>query len=169
MSHASAINFGLVACSKAKRPGGPWPARDLYIGQLFRNARAYCESRFGDGWAILSARHGLLMPDRVIEAYDETLADMGRDDRIRWAVKVNLQLHDLRAERGANGLPTYFHVFAGNLYCDPLPDLPIPFCDHPHTRPLQGLGIGEQLQALKQGHELINFYKHGGPEQEPTL
>lgn len=161
---SSAINFGLVSCSKAKRPGGPWPARDLYIGQLFRNARAYCEARFGDGWAILSAKHGLIMPEKVIEAYDVTLADLTPDDElVRWHVKVHLQLHDLVDARAANGLPTMFHVFAGEAYCYPCLE------GHAHTRPLRGLGIGEQLHALKHGHELINFYKHGGPEQEPTL
>lgn len=41
---------------------GPTRARDAYTGQFFRKNRKYAET-FGDRWAILSAKYGLVDPD----------------------------------------------------------------------------------------------------------
>lgn len=61
----------IVACSAAKAPHAA-PAADLYQGSLFAMnlAAARAES---DRVFILSARHGLVPADRVLDPYDTTL------------------------------------------------------------------------------------------------
>ena len=55
----------LVGCCEAKLPGRH-RAADLYQSPLFRRGRAYAEAA-GYEWAILSAKHGLLLPDTMID------------------------------------------------------------------------------------------------------
>jgi len=129
-------SIGLVACGKAKLDH-PAPARDLYTGTLFRFARAYCERTY-DTWYILSARHGLVLPEAVIAPYDQTLAGASRDARRRWATWVADQLWAL-------GVEGRFYLHAGEDYADFLaPQLSVV------RRPLQGLGIGQQLHWYKE-------------------
>ena len=61
----------LVSCVKTKLPRRA-AAKDLYISDWFRKARACVEST-GCPWAILSAEYGLLHPDEVIRPYEKTL------------------------------------------------------------------------------------------------
>lgn len=62
---------GLVACCKEK-VNYPVSASLLYNGEDFREAaslvRSYC-----DEWGILSAKHGLLMPDETVAPYNQKL------------------------------------------------------------------------------------------------
>lgn len=58
----------LVGCGKAKRENAA-PARDLYTSSYFAAKRNYVE-RSGREWYVLSAKHGLLDPDEVVEPYD---------------------------------------------------------------------------------------------------
>lgn len=60
----------IIACGSKKRDH-PAPARDMYIGALFRNARKAAEAT-GLPWWIMSAKYGILHPDKVIEPYDMT-------------------------------------------------------------------------------------------------
>ena len=46
-------------------------------------------------WFILSAKHGLLRPDRKIDWYDETLCTMSEPDRKKWAEGVLSALRPL--------------------------------------------------------------------------
>jgi len=63
--------IGLVACCK-KKLSVPSRAEDLYISPLFRFASLYCKQQCKT-WFILSAKHGLLVPDEFIEPYNLTL------------------------------------------------------------------------------------------------
>lgn len=49
----------LIACGSRKATG-PSPARNLYLGALFRKSLLYAESVHPDLILILSARHGIL-------------------------------------------------------------------------------------------------------------
>lgn len=60
----------VIPCGKAKRDH-PTRAGDLYIGSSYRLAKA-AAVRDGRGWLILSSKHGLLHPDRVIDPYEAT-------------------------------------------------------------------------------------------------
>ncbi|MDQ0864970.1 hypothetical protein QF036_002551 [Arthrobacter globiformis] len=61
----------LVGCAsqKLRRPA---PARELYVSQLFNKAAASAEQTC-DRWYVLSAKHGLLHPDAILEPHDMKL------------------------------------------------------------------------------------------------
>lgn len=86
------VTMGLVGCASQKLPR-PAPARDLYVYQLFTKASTYVEKTC-DRWYVLSAKHGLVRPDDMIEPYDVGLS-AGTGDLApihEWAAKVCDQL-----------------------------------------------------------------------------
>ena len=132
----------LVSCVAEKSPT-PAPARDLYLSTWFKLARARVE-RDQAPWFILSAKHGLLDPNTVVEPYDETLNRMGMAARRAWADRVQAQM----TER----LPDAHEVviFAGARYRENLEDYlraRFPLV----SIPMKGLRIGEQISWLKHG------------------
>jgi hypothetical protein len=76
------FRVGLVACAKRKLKRRA-KAEELYTSPGFRLARRYCELSC-DLWAILSAKHGLVLPHEMIEPYDKTLQKMPADERRLW-------------------------------------------------------------------------------------
>jgi hypothetical protein len=123
----------LIACSAAKLDHAA-PAAQLYTGQAFRLAMAAAE-RAGADVIILSALHGAVSPSRELQPYNRALADMNTQQRAVWAgmVAQQLQQHKDRS----------ITVLAGKHYAaavDYFPNV---------SRPLAGLGIGQQLAALK--------------------
>ena len=139
-----ATRVAFVSCVKQKRDSAA-PARDLYLSQLFRGLRRYAETH-ADAWYILSAEHGVLRPDQVVEPYERTLNTMRKPERLAWAERVQKQLLEL--------LPSGAEVIllAGLRYREEI---------EPFLRkrgflvsvPLEGLKIGMQLQRLKQAAE----------------
>ena len=76
----------LVSCVKIKLPR-PAKAKDLYISDWFRKARA-CVEREDGAWRILSAKYGLVHPEEVIRPYEKTLITMRAAERRAWAGNV---------------------------------------------------------------------------------
>ena len=75
----------LVSCVKSKLRKAA-PARELYSrSPWFRTARKIVEAS-SVRWFLLSAKHGLIAPDRVTAPYDATLKDIGRAGRQGWPV-----------------------------------------------------------------------------------
>lgn len=133
------VTVGLVGCASQKLTR-PAPARDLYVSQLFRKTSAYAEATC-DRWYILSAKHGLIHPDTVIEPYDMRL---GTNDRTSppihtWAAMVRDQL-DIELA-GIEGLTLV--ALAGEQYRTVLLG-----SRWPSVVPMKGLGIGQQLGWL---------------------
>ena len=126
------MRVALIACC-GKKADAPAPARELYRSPLFRKSVAWAERR-GLPCAVLSARHGLVMPGDVLPPYDLTLARLPAGERAAWAARVNADLR--RRLAGCE-----FVVLAGRLYRAALAGLP-------HTAPMAGLGIGRQLRWL---------------------
>ncbi len=145
MSPASAsvpsrgFTVALVSCVKAKAAVAA-PARELYTSPLFRKMRAYAE-RCGDRWYVLSAKYGLVMPDRVIAPYEVTLHGMPKPARVAWAERVSAEL--------LTELPPASTVvcLAGRWYRERLLPLLVA-AGHSVTVPLAGLPFGAQLQWL---------------------
>jgi hypothetical protein len=131
----------LVSCV-SKKANRALPARDLYTSALFTKVRAFVERR-NCPWFILSAEHGLVHPDTVIAPYEKTLNSMGIKERRAWAERVvqQMQANMPDAER--------IVVLAGHRYREFL-------LAYLHQRaravdiPLEGKGIGKQLQWLSQ-------------------
>src|SRR5690606_19088369 len=84
------MRIGLISCAKTKRPVAS-KACDLYVSDLFKGLLKYSE-RHCDVSYILSAKHGLLELDTVIDPYDKTLLTMSKQDRLRWAYSVDASL-----------------------------------------------------------------------------
>ncbi len=75
----------LIACSKTKAAFAA-AARDLYTGDFFRKGQAYADKHL-DGFAILSAKHGLLDADDVVAPYNERLSSR-KSERAGWHAMV---------------------------------------------------------------------------------
>lgn len=123
----------LIACSAAKLDHSA-PAAQLYTGQAFKLAMAAAE-RAGADVLILSALHGAVKPTQQLQPYNRALADMNTQQRKVWAGMAAQQLQQHQGRE--------ITVLAGKHYAaavDAFPNV---------TRPLAGLGIGQQLAALK--------------------
>lgn len=129
----------LVACVKSKRTAAA-PARDLYVSQGFRDARAIVEAQ-GARWFILSALYGLVEPERLIGPYEYTLNTLGVAERKAWAKRVLAVL--------LPSLPPRCRVvfFAGARYREFL-EAPLRAAGHPVEVPMEGLRQGEQRAWL---------------------
>jgi hypothetical protein len=130
-----------VACVSAKQPAAS-PAGDLYTSTWFKKASAFARQT-ADEWYILSAKHGLLDPETVIEPYDETLSRMPAAERRAWAHQVLKSLPDV-LQPGDRVV-----ILAGKKYRENL-IAPIEQLGCSVEVPMEGLRIGEQLRWLNQ-------------------
>lgn len=102
----------LVSCGKRKLDIAA-PAKDLYISERFQEARKFAEL-YGEKWFVLSAKHGLITPDKILDPYDKDLDSLAPRDKQAWADNVILEL-------SRNSLPTHHVVvLATNSYCEVL-------------------------------------------------
>lgn len=136
------IKFVLIPCGKRKREKSA-PAKDLYTSALFKRHRAYAES-LGAPWFILSAKHGLLHPDELVEPYNVTMNKMPKSAREDWSLRVQRQL-DPHIELTGNtvvmtcgvnyqsGLLEWFQLRGVHVYL-----------------PLKGVGLFKQSARLKE-------------------
>ncbi|MDB6006761.1 MAG: hypothetical protein JWR15_3748 [Prosthecobacter sp.] len=135
------LTIYLVSCVSRKRALTS-AARDLYISDLFRKARAYAEAS-RCRWFILSAEHGLVAPDQEIGPYEKTLNMMRIADRRAWSEQVAAQLDAVAPEL------SQVVFLAGQRYRE---FLAVHFANRgvAVSIPMEGKRIGEQLQWL--GH-----------------
>ena len=140
------MRVALVSCVKTKKLT-PAPAAELYTSRLFQGLRSYAEQH-ADKWYILSAKHGLVHPNQILEPYEKTLYRMSKNERDQWAHAVQSALIQLLSPDD-NVL-----ILAGKRYRENL----VPFLqDHGHfvEVPLRGLSLGKQLQFLNLNTEPI--------------
>lgn len=133
----------LVACGKAKAPEAR-PARDLYVGNLFRAARRFAEGADAP-WFILSGKHGLVAPEDVLAPYDERIPGAAVSMR-RWGEGVVAQL-----QARFPGQSLELVILAGIMYA-------LPLREHALTgwtvgEPLRGLEVGERLRWFRLQRE----------------
>lgn len=114
-------------------------ARELYISPLFKYSLKYALSLNPDKIFILSAKYGLLDINKEVEPYNQTLNKMPQNEIKAWAANV---LKDLNAKTNIKN--DEFIILAGENYREYL----LPSLSN-YKLPLQGLGIGKQLQFLK--------------------
>ena len=95
----------------------------------------------GYPWFVLSAKHGLVHPDEVIEPYDLTLSTMLVVDRRTWAKRVLTEL-----EPHLDGVETVVFL-AGQRYRE-FPKASLRSRGLSVSVPMEGLRIGEQLKWL---------------------
>jgi cytoplasmic iron level regulating protein YaaA (DUF328/UPF0246 family) len=128
----------LITCVKKKRDR-KCKAEDLYISPFFKKNIAYAKSLNPDKIFILSAKYGLLPLDKEIDTYDLTLNSFKKEELKRWADDT---LQQLRLETNLD--KDKFIFLAGNKYRKYL----LPKIKN-YEIPFKGLGIGKQLQFLK--------------------
>ena len=80
----------LVSCGRRKKSHAV-PAKELYVSARFQRARISVEAT-GCLWFVISAEHGLLGPDEIIDPYDKTLKGAPPKARKEWAEKVKGQM-----------------------------------------------------------------------------
>ncbi len=141
----------LVSCSGPKLDV-PAPARDLYTSPLFKFSRQYAE-RVGDEWAIVSALHGLVLPDAMVAPYDCMFKDLDRSSKQSWGWRVHQSLAARYDARQLAQLDVV--ILAGREYADRLNAVWVELRHQgraaPRTvaEPLAGMGIGDRLSWLK--------------------
>jgi Family of unknown function (DUF6884) len=131
----------LVSCVKSKGRH-PAPARLLYTSPWFQKVRAIVEAT-NARWFILSARYGLVSPDKKIAPYEHTLKNMGVAERKTWATHV---LNDLIPQIDGEKRVV---VFAGDRYREFLME-PLQRKGIKVEVPMEKLALGEQLAWLSQ-------------------
>jgi hypothetical protein len=136
------LTIGLVGCGKLKKKERS-KAKDLYLGELFKKSRAWVEKNC-DEWGVISARHGLLSPNKLVSPYDRTLSKMDREWRHGWAQKVSHQVYCRWGE------DTHYILLAGELYRQPFEEKYLRGDTCTEEAPMRGLGLGEQLGWLKR-------------------
>jgi hypothetical protein len=130
--------IGLVGCVKTKLDHAA-PAKDLYTSPLFRGRRAFVE-RSCARWFILSAKHGLVDPDTVLEPYDVTLDSATPSERRAWSDRVLVEIRDCLGF--LDGLT--FEAHAGSNYLDFGVVEGMRASGARVVRPAEGLGLFEQ-------------------------
>ena len=126
----------LVGCGDAKADE-PKPAKELYTSVYFDFKRQYAE-QYGDEWAVLSAKFGLLDPEVEIEPYDLTIEDV---DAGEWNLSVLRDLPDVNE--------TEVVLLAGPDYVDELQD-DLSMYGAEVSLPTEGKKIGKRVKWLSQ-------------------
>lgn len=140
------LRVALVSCGKTKL-AHPAPARDMYVGGLFKAARRYVEQGY-DAWWILSARFGLVHPAEIIPPYEATLNGASLDELRTWVNKVDGRFRCSNYGRWSQaGGRLIVDIYAGKAYSEPLlrewANLSWEVNDVHH-----GLQIGQRLAAF---------------------
>jgi putative addiction module CopG family antidote len=129
------------------------PARDAYASSFFEKNRRYAEM-FGDSWCILSSKYGLILPHEEIENYNVTFKERSgeqvRVDRLRQqAIEKHLdQYREVQVLGGKAYVTRARRAFEGSHTSV--------------TAPLEGLRIGEAMQAVQRAIDA------GEPLSRPT-
>lgn len=103
---------GLIMCCEKKRNYRA-QAKDLYIGSEFIRSVAWLQRRT-DGWAILSALYGLILPYKIIDPYDVVLR---KSEIPLWGKLVRMQIQEHFPGRK-------FIIIANKLYLSVVEGLP---------------------------------------------
>ena len=137
------IKICLISCVSQKT-NYPTKCKDLYISPLFKKTWNYVRDiEKPQGVYILSALHGLIRYDVMVEPYDKTLLDMSKDESLEWAEKVKKQITETFVKDGRTLEDYQFQIFAGSKYYENLLDF------FPNKELVFGsLPIGKRLGAL---------------------
>jgi len=137
------IKICLISCVSQKT-NYPTKCKDLYISPLFKKTWNYVTSiEKPQGVYILSALHGLIRYDVMVEPYDKTLLDMSKEESLEWAEKVKKQITETFVKDGRTLEDYQFQIFAGSKYYENLLDF------FPNKELVFGsLPIGKRLGAL---------------------
>jgi hypothetical protein len=135
------VSIALVSCSGPKLRVAA-PAWQLYRSQLFRATLALAQRRHDVAY-VISAKHELVELDQVIAPYDLTMADIAKEWRTVWGLRVwgSIQNRHLHVDREV-------YIYAGKDYAQPIRRAG--FHQATFHEPLAKMQVGQRLQWLKQ-------------------
>ncbi|NNN07920.1 MAG: hypothetical protein HKL85_01850 [Acidimicrobiaceae bacterium] len=140
--------IGLVGCVKTKSTFAR-PAQDLYLSPLFVGRRRFVE-RTCDQWWILSALHGLVDVNDVLEPYDFTLIGASRAEKRAWSETVLASIDDrVHASKG-----DAFELHAGADYR---------LFGLEEGLLARGCQVENPTEGLRSGEQLAFYSRHHGP------
>ena len=124
----------LIQCTKSKRDEAA-PARNLYDESTYYcKMKEFAEAN-GRQWYILSAKHGLLHPNTVVEPYD----DFGLSESQAQGIATKLVEKDV----------THVDIVAGKKYTESLiPELEARGIEVKEY--CKGLSIGKRMERLSK-------------------
>ena len=135
--------ISLIACTKKKK-NYKCPACELYSeSTLFKYAYEYSKI-YSDKIFILSAKYGLIDESEIIEPYDLTLNNQNEVFKKNWSERVFKQI---QSKFNLDNLEIVF--LAGENYRKYLIPLIQNYKNTKISIPLKNLGIGKQMQFLK--------------------
>ena len=134
----------IISCSAkkiwSKSPDvGEVPAKDAYIGPLFKKCREFAEMFFPGRWYILSDKYGIITPDTLISDYN--LPPSAIDGNPRFIEFVISQSNSLHLH------PTSIVSTTGKIHKSVIRTA---FKDAKYIDPLSGLVQGKRMQRLNQ-------------------
>jgi len=138
--------IGLLSCSAQKLPRAA-PAARLYSSTLFQMSLRYL-LRTCSRVYVLSAKHGLVNLDDVLEPYDLQLTKLSLVEQRRWGMRVVSELARDNASR------ENMVALAGMPYIRAL-RLWLPYGWYMND-PLQGMQIGQRLAWLSRANALLD-------------
>ncbi len=111
---------GVVACSKNKADG-PRRALELYTGRTFRASCEYLRAIGCERLVVLSALHGAVDGDEVLEPYERSLYELDAETRRWWALTTRARLFNLLLPERTGA---EVHAIVPALYTPALDGLP---------------------------------------------
>jgi len=90
MGRSSVSEVFLIECSGQKLSGES-RASELYTSDRFVKARALAEKK-SDNWYILSAKHGLVEPNQIVQPYDLDIRSLKPPQITEWAERASLSI-----------------------------------------------------------------------------
>lgn len=127
-----------LSCVKKKKKYSTI-AEDMYDSDFFRSQLAYAKSLKPNNIYILSAKYGVLELTDEITPYEKTLKTMSVNECIEWSNMVIRQLENKQFDFNEETI-----FLCGEKYRKYIISL---FKNY--KTPLAGMGIGKQLQWLK--------------------
>jgi hypothetical protein len=135
----------LVSCGKAKLSHAA-PAQQLYTSTLFRLSFEVAR-RVSSEVYILSAQHGLVSPDQILEPYEQSLQALSPEGKEAWRQSVLKEIQLVP--------PRTVMILAGGLYADGIGQV-LSTAGWTVVSPLAGLKLGERLSHLKRLSKVFN-------------
>lgn len=146
----------LITCS-AQKQATKTNAENLYCSERFAMARNLAKD-FADSWYVLSAKHGLVPPDVILEPYDVCLNSLSKTARVEWGRKIIQSLKhsvSLNSQLCFLGDSDYFNILREGLR-KIWPNVYAPLVRLPKREEVEWLKMAQKKSARRR--DLDKFY-----------
>lgn len=148
----------LISCGKEKRQ---WSCRasEMYCSERFISAKQFAQQQNYD-WYVISAKHGLLHPDAMIEPYDLSILNFTDNEKNLWAEKITNDIFKLHE------LSTKIMILADNNYSNALAyklnkkgySVILPFNEIDYTQQKNFLqNANDKIDKVKQLYDVVYY------------